>query len=76
MNPLDPFRPRPAIEDLRVPQQLRRSWAPDDLDYRQAFRRYVTGASAGARNRVIRLRASAARAGRAAAAGSLNDDDR
>ncbi|HEY1819089.1 MAG TPA: hypothetical protein VGG83_04110 [Trebonia sp.] len=25
------FRPRPAIEDLRVPRQLRRPWALDDL---------------------------------------------
>ena len=32
--PMTPFRPRPAIEDLRISQQLRRSWAPDDLDYR------------------------------------------
>jgi fatty-acyl-CoA synthase len=28
---LDRFRPRAAIEDLRVPQQVRRSWALDDL---------------------------------------------
>jgi acyl-coenzyme A synthetase/AMP-(fatty) acid ligase len=28
---VDLFRPRPAIEDLRVPQQVRRSWALEDL---------------------------------------------
>jgi acyl-CoA synthetase (AMP-forming)/AMP-acid ligase II len=27
----DQFRPRPAIEDLRVPPQVRRSWALEDL---------------------------------------------
>src|SRR5882672_9299530 len=32
VDPADLFRPRPAIEDLRIPRQLRRSWAPDDLD--------------------------------------------
>jgi acyl-CoA synthetase (AMP-forming)/AMP-acid ligase II len=31
VRPVDLFRPRAAIEDLRVPPQLRRSWAPDDL---------------------------------------------
>lgn len=30
--PADLFLPRPAIEDLRIPRQLRRPWAPDDLD--------------------------------------------
>lgn len=33
-GPVDPgglFRPRLAIEELRVPRQTRRSWAPDDL---------------------------------------------
>lgn len=34
VHPLDLFRPRPAIEDLRVPQQVRRSWALEDLDFR------------------------------------------
>ena len=32
VSPLDSFRPRPATEDLRIPGQVRRSWAPDDLD--------------------------------------------
>jgi hypothetical protein len=33
VHPLDPFRPRAATEDLRIPWQLRRSWAPDDLGH-------------------------------------------
>jgi AMP-binding enzyme C-terminal domain len=32
VDPRDLFLPRPATEDLRIPRQLRRSWAPDDLD--------------------------------------------
>jgi hypothetical protein len=32
VDPADLFLPRPAIEDLRIPRQLRRPWAPDDLD--------------------------------------------
>ena len=32
VDPRDRFLPRPAAEDLRIPRQLRRSWAPDDLD--------------------------------------------
>ena len=32
VDPRDRFRPRPATEDLRIPRQLPRSWAPDDLD--------------------------------------------
>jgi hypothetical protein len=32
VSPLDAFRPRPATEDLRIPEQLRPSWALDDLD--------------------------------------------
>ncbi|MGH3209365.1 MAG: hypothetical protein ACRDNO_16545 [Trebonia sp.] len=32
VSPLDSFRPRPAAEDLRIPEQVRRSWAPDGLD--------------------------------------------
>ncbi len=32
VSPFDRYRPRPAAEDLRIPQQLRRSWALDDLD--------------------------------------------
>jgi fatty-acyl-CoA synthase len=31
VDPVDLFRPRPAIEDLRIPQQIRRSWALEDL---------------------------------------------
>lgn len=31
VGPADLFRPRPAIEDLRIPPQARRSWAPEDL---------------------------------------------
>jgi hypothetical protein len=33
VSPLDLFRPRAATEDLRIPEQLRRSWALDDLDH-------------------------------------------
>lgn len=29
----DPVRPLPATKDLRIPQQVRRSWALEDLDY-------------------------------------------
>lgn len=32
VHPADLFLPRPAVEDLRIPRQLRRPWAPDDLD--------------------------------------------
>lgn len=32
VNHRDLFLPRPATEDLRIPRQLPRSWAPDDLD--------------------------------------------
>jgi hypothetical protein len=32
VSPLDSFRPRPATEDLRIPEQVRRSWALDELD--------------------------------------------
>jgi hypothetical protein len=32
VDPADLFRPRPAIEDLRIPRQSRRPWAPDDQD--------------------------------------------
>jgi hypothetical protein len=32
VSPFDRYRPRPAAEDLRIPQQVRRSWALDDLD--------------------------------------------
>jgi AMP-binding enzyme C-terminal domain len=32
VEPGDQLRPRPATEDLRIPRQLGRSWAPDDLD--------------------------------------------
>jgi hypothetical protein len=32
VSPFDCYRPRPAAEDLRIPQQVRRSWALDDLD--------------------------------------------
>jgi AMP-binding enzyme len=32
VDPRDLFMPRAAPEDLRIPRQLRRSWAPDDLD--------------------------------------------
>ena len=32
VSPLDSFRPRPAAEDLRIPDQVRRSLALDDLD--------------------------------------------
>ncbi len=32
-GPLDPSRPQPSNEDLRIPQQVRRSWALEDLDY-------------------------------------------
>jgi hypothetical protein len=28
-----PFPQRAAIEDLRVPRQVRRSWAVEDLDF-------------------------------------------
>ena len=30
--PLDQYRPGLAGEDLGIPEQVRRSWAPDDLD--------------------------------------------
>jgi hypothetical protein len=33
VSPRDLFRPRAATEDLRIPEQMRRSWALDDLDY-------------------------------------------
>ena len=32
VSPFDRYRPRPAAEDLRIPEQVRRSWALDDLD--------------------------------------------
>jgi hypothetical protein len=32
VSPLDMFRPRSATEDLRIPEQVRPSWALDDLD--------------------------------------------
>ena len=32
VSPFDCYRPRPAAEDLRIPEQVRRSWALDDLD--------------------------------------------
>ncbi len=32
-DPHDPSRPVPGAEDLRIPQQVRRSWALEDLDY-------------------------------------------
>jgi hypothetical protein len=32
VSPLDSFRPRPATEDLRIPEQVRRSWALDELE--------------------------------------------
>jgi hypothetical protein len=32
VSPLDSLRPRPATEDLRIPEQVRRSWALDDPD--------------------------------------------
>jgi hypothetical protein len=32
VDPRDRFLPRTATEDLRIPRQLRRSWAPDDSD--------------------------------------------
>ena len=31
VDPIDLVRPRPAIEDLRIPRQVRRSWALEDL---------------------------------------------
>jgi acyl-CoA synthetase (AMP-forming)/AMP-acid ligase II len=31
VDPVDLLRPRPAAEDLRIPHQVRRSGAPDDL---------------------------------------------
>lgn len=31
VDPADLFRPRPAAEDLRIPRQVRRSWALEDL---------------------------------------------
>lgn len=31
VDPIDLFRPRPATEDLRIPRQVRRSWALEDL---------------------------------------------
>jgi fatty-acyl-CoA synthase len=31
VDPIDIFRPRPAIEDLRIPRLVRRSWALEDL---------------------------------------------
>lgn len=31
VDPIDFFRPRPATEDLRIPRQVRRSWALGDL---------------------------------------------
>lgn len=31
VDPIDLIRPRPAIEDLRIPRQVRRSWALEDL---------------------------------------------
>jgi acyl-CoA synthetase (AMP-forming)/AMP-acid ligase II len=30
VDPVDIFRPRPAVEDLRIPPQARRTWAPGD----------------------------------------------
>ena len=33
VSPLDLYRPRAATEDLRIPEQMRRSWALDDLDH-------------------------------------------
>jgi hypothetical protein len=32
VSPLDSFRPRPATEDLAIPEQVRRSRALDDAD--------------------------------------------
>jgi hypothetical protein len=32
VSPLDSFRPRPATEDLRIPEQVRRTWALDELE--------------------------------------------
>jgi hypothetical protein len=32
VDPADLFRPRPAIEDLRIPRQSRRPWSPDAPD--------------------------------------------
>src|SRR5262249_20588718 len=32
VDPRDLLLPRPATEDLRIPRQSRRSWAPGDLD--------------------------------------------
>lgn len=32
VSPLDSFRPRPATEDLAIPEQVRRSCALDDVD--------------------------------------------
>jgi hypothetical protein len=32
VSPLDSFRPRPATEDLAIPEQARRSSALDDVD--------------------------------------------
>ena len=31
VDAIDLFRPRPAVEDLRIPRQVRRSWALEDL---------------------------------------------
>jgi acyl-CoA synthetase (AMP-forming)/AMP-acid ligase II len=31
VDPVDLLRPRPAVEDLSIPHQVRRSGAPDDL---------------------------------------------
>lgn len=31
VDPIDLCRPRPATEDLRIPRQVRRSWALEDL---------------------------------------------
>jgi hypothetical protein len=32
VSPLDSFRPRPATEDLAIPEQVRRSCAVEDVD--------------------------------------------
>ena len=32
VSPLDSFRPRPATEDIAIPEQVRRSRALDDAD--------------------------------------------